>query len=102
MAEAQSRHIMTVEWCGDGFRGIFADRRGGCLVADEPLTDTQMREALDVFWVILDPRSQAMTEAECADYCRFRPLAEYCATCGIVLKVADFDALLRRPEASDA
>lgn len=79
-------YFLTVDWCGKGNRGVFADRGGnGFWRDDRPHTYAEMVEILDVFAVLLNPESQPFTPDELAGYRRFVPLAEYSDAYGVVL-----------------
>jgi len=84
---SETRHFMTVEWCGNGKRGVFCDSSGrsGCC-GDNPLTTDEMREALGPFWMILDPKSEEMTEEKLGKYTNWTSLEEYSNVYGIALK----------------
>jgi len=81
----ETRHFLTVEWCNDGKRGIFCSATGGAFPKDDgPHQLTEMHEILGPFWMILDPRSELLSENEVARYTIFRPLGEYSNAYGIV------------------
>ena len=85
-----TRYFITVEWCNDGHHGIFCRRSGACFWKDcGPHTDHEMYAILGPFFLILSPKSEALTEAEVSRLTRFRPLAEYCNEYGIALKERD-------------
>lgn len=79
------KHFITVEWCKNGYRGIFCDGEGGAFSQDEPFTKGKMLEILGAFALILDPQSKALTEEETSQYTRWIPLAEYTHQYGIAL-----------------
>ena len=81
-----SRHFLTVEWCKNGKRGIFSDRDGNAFSDESELSRERMEDILDVFFLILNPKSMEFTEEEITQYTQFYPLAEYSNQYGIVLK----------------
>lgn len=88
--ETPITYFMTVEWCSDGYRGIFCHRDGIPSRKDgEPHTQEEMDTILGPFTIILDPRSEPFTEEEIAEYTYFRPLAEYSNQYGIALRECD-------------
>ncbi len=81
------RWFLTVEWCNNGKRGIFANKKGGAFSKETQHTYDEMWEILDAFLMILNPQSIELSEVELKEYKRFVPLAEYSNQYGIVLKV---------------
>ena len=80
-----SAYFLTVEWCGNGQRGVFCDTKGKCFRKDgEPHTREEMHGFLGVFWMILSPKSESFTVEELAQFTSFTPLAEYSNEFGIV------------------
>jgi hypothetical protein len=80
-------YFMTVEWCSDGYRGIFCDLDGNPFrKAGQPHTQDEMDDILGPFTLILGAKSQPFTEQQLAEYTSFCPLAEYQNQYGIVLK----------------
>jgi hypothetical protein len=82
MNEAK-RWFITVDWCSQGKRGIFCDAQGNCMVKDRQHTMDEIGNALGVFEMILDPKSEEMSIDEVAQYTRWIPLAEYSHQWGI-------------------
>lgn len=81
------RYFITVDWCNEGNRGIFCDRNGKAFPKDnEPHTEEEMSEVLDLFEIVLNPKSEPFTEEEFKKYRRFKPLAEYSNQYGIASK----------------
>ena len=84
----ESRYFLTVDWCGKGNRGIFCSAEGNTFSkAEEPHTDDEMFETLDVFLVILNPKSELLSEDETKEFNRFIPLHEYSDRYGIAVKI---------------
>jgi hypothetical protein len=79
------RHFITVEWCNNGFRGVFCRSDGVATGKDEPYTVEEMDNFLGPFTLVLSPESLEMSETELAQYNRFVPLAEYSREWGIAL-----------------
>ena len=87
MSRDSQTFFVTVEWCSDEHRGIFCSRDGACLRKDgEPHTQEEMDECLGPFTLILNPKSEPITEEEVAEFTLFRPLAEYSNEYGIALR----------------
>lgn len=85
--ESPPMYFMTVEWCSNGYRGIFCSHDGKPLRKDgEPHTHEEMDEALGPFALILGAKSEPFTEQQLAEYTSFYPLAEYRNRYGIALK----------------
>ena len=82
------RYFLTVDWCGKGNRGIFANINGNAFSKATQHTEDEMWEVLDAFAMILNPESQEFSEEEIKQYTKFYPLAEYSNQYGIVRKVA--------------
>lgn len=90
MSRDSQTFFVTVEWCSDEHRGIFCSRDGTCLRKDgEPHTQEEMDNCLGPFTLILNPKSEPLTEEEIAQYTHFRPLAEYKNQYGIALRECD-------------
>jgi hypothetical protein len=86
----KTSYFITVEWCGNGFRGVFCNKAGIGIAKDgKPHTDEEMDQALGPFFIILHPQSEEMSEADLARYECFVPLAEYSHEWGIALTVED-------------
>lgn len=80
------RWFLTVDWCNQGKRGIFARRDGSSFSQGKKHTEDEMWNILDAFSMILDPKSVELSEDELKEYHRFTPLAEYSHQYGIVRK----------------
>jgi hypothetical protein len=80
------RWFLTVDWCGQGKRGIFCNINGNAFSKETQHSEEEMREILDAFAMILNPQSVEMSEDELKEYHRFYPLAEYSNEYGIVRK----------------
>lgn len=88
-----TRYFITVEWCNNGFRGVFCRKDGTAAAKDgEPYTVEEMDNVLGPFTLILSPRSEEMSEADLTQYTRWVPLAEYSHEWGIALTVEDQEA----------
>jgi hypothetical protein len=99
--DANTIYLMTVEWCSDGRRGIFASRDGKpCRKDDEPHTEEEMDEVLGPFWMILSPKSEPFTVEQIAAHTFFRPLAEFSEAYGIALRPEQVEELLPQDEDS--
>jgi hypothetical protein len=72
-----TRYFPTVDWFNEGRRGIFCDKRGQTFASNTPHTKEELWEKIGVFFVILSPRSEALTEDELSQYKLWSPLAEY-------------------------
>ena len=82
-----TRHFLTVRWCNKGQRGIFCDNTGAPVAKDAaPFTETEMRDELSVFTMILAPESREMTLEEVAKHKWWRPLAEFSNKFGIAVQ----------------
>jgi len=80
------RWFITVDYCKEGHRGIFCSRDGSTPVQDHEHTYEELWEALDCFYLILDPKSEAFTEKEAHEYHLWTPLPEYMNVWGILRK----------------
>ena len=86
----KTRYFITVEWCDNGFRGVFCSKDGTAAAKDgEPYTTEELDNVLGPFSLILSPRSEEMSEADLERYTRFVPLAEYSYEWGIALTIED-------------
>lgn len=86
----EQAYFMTVEWCGNGDRGIFCDTDGKCFRKDsEPHTALEMQDILGPFWLILTPDSELLDVEQVAEFTFWRPLEEYSNRFGIALKECD-------------
>lgn len=78
------RYFLTVDWCKENKRGIFCDINGkGFWKDNEPHTEEEMRDILELFFIILDPKSEPYNEEALKQFNIFRPLAEYTNQYGI-------------------
>lgn len=76
---AQKAHwFLTVDWCNQGKRGVFCDRKGGAFShPDAPLGLDEAEKILGPFALILAPKWLPLTEAELAQHKAWYPLAEF-------------------------
>ena len=82
------RYFLTVDWCGQGKRGVFCSIDGNAFAKEMPHTDDDMWEILDAFYMVLNPESTPITEEELKQYNKFYPLAEFSNQYGIAIKEA--------------
>ena len=82
----EEAYFLTVDWCNKGYRGIFCDCDGNGYRKDEEHTNLEMQKVLDVFWIILHPKSELLTEEEVAEYTYWYPLAEFSNRFGVAQK----------------
>jgi hypothetical protein len=80
------RWFLTVDWCNNGKRGIFANKNGNSFSKESQHTEEEMWSILDAFAIILNPQSIELNENELKEYHKFYPLAEYTNEYGIVRK----------------
>lgn len=80
------RYFLTVDWCNQGQRGIFADIEGNAFSKETPHTREEMFEILGAFFLVLEPQSLPLTAAELAEYTKGYPLGEYSDQYVVVLK----------------
>ena len=83
-----NKYILTVDWCDQGKRGVFADTQGQCFWKSEEdgsHTEDEMWKILGAFDMILSPKSILISEEEMKAYIYFIPLKEYSEAYGIVL-----------------
>lgn len=73
----ETRWFLTVDWCKQGKRGIFCDKRGNPYSSPTQHTRAQIVEILDVFGMVLNPISLPLNEAQVAQVTTWYPLAEY-------------------------
>jgi len=77
-------YFLTVDWCDKGPRGIFCSRDGKPFREDgKPHTEQEMHKILDLFWLVLSPKSEKFTYAELSEFTYWRPLAEFSNQYGI-------------------
>ena len=80
-------YFLTVDWCKKGNRGIFCDGEGCCFRKDgEPHTALEVQEILGLFWLVLAPKSEPLTEEQVAEHTFWYPLEEYSNRYGVALK----------------
>ena len=84
-------YLLTVSWCNNGKRGLFANRSGKVYFEDQPLNENATWQILGPFDLILDPKWIEMTEDEAKQYTMWFPLAEYQNQWGIVYKPEDVE-----------
>ena len=82
----KKRYFITVDWCNKGQRGIFCSQKGETISKEQPHSQDELNKYLDLFYIILNPKSESFTEEEVKMYNNFRPLAEYKGMFGIALK----------------
>lgn len=82
----EQAYFLTVDWCNRGNRGIFCDTEGRGYHKEEEHTKLEMQEILGVFWLILNSKSELLTEEEVAEYTYWYPLEEYSNQFGVALK----------------
>ena len=80
------RWFLTVDWCNEGRRGIFASMKGNPFSKEIPHTEDEMFDILGAFEMILNPQSIELSEDELKEYHRFYPLAEYSNQYGVVCR----------------
>jgi hypothetical protein len=81
------KFVLTVDWCNQGKRGIFCDKKGRAFWKDnEPHTHEEIDEVLGIFEMILAPQSIEITEIEVKEYNWFVPLSEYSDEFGVAIK----------------
>jgi hypothetical protein len=80
------RWFLTVDWCNNGKRGIFANKNGNPFSKETQHSEEEMWDILDAFAMILNPQSIELNENELKEYHKFYPLAEYSGQYGIVSK----------------
>lgn len=84
------KYFLTVDWCNQGKRGIFCDRTGDCFwKLDEPHTENEIFEILDMFELVLSPKSILLSEDELKEYTLWYPLDEYSGIFGYATKKED-------------
>ena len=81
--------FLTVDWCSRGSRGVFCDTEGYAFSKNTQHTEDEMREILDVFFIVLSPKSIELSEDELMEYSQFIPLAEYSRRFGVAVKTRD-------------
>jgi len=88
--ELEQAYFLTVDWCNKGKRGIFCDAEGHCFRKDnQPHTTDEMFKILDLFLLILSPKSELFTINQVSEFTRWIPLEEYSEQFGIALKEED-------------
>ncbi len=80
------RWFLTVDWCNKGKRGIFCNANGNSFSKETQHTEDEMWGILDAFYMILNPQSIELDEAELKEYHLYTPLAEYSHQYGIACK----------------
>jgi hypothetical protein len=84
-----NKYFLTVDWCNQGKRGIFASLDGGSFWKEEANgehTEDEMYQILGIFDLILSPKSTLISEEELKEYRYLTPLDEYSGQYGIVRK----------------
>ena len=86
----ESKYFLTVDWCNKGHRGVFCSKNGQAFSKDgEPHTPEEIFEILDMFEMILSPKSELLTIEELKEYNQYYPLAEYSGIYGYATKKID-------------
>ena len=99
---SKGKWILTVDWCKQGYRGLFSDREGNVYWSDVALhTEDEIFEILGMFDLVLDPKSEFVPEEDFPKYHIFIPLGEYCDQYGYVLKDEDFERMKKEREAKN-
>jgi len=79
-----TKFVLMVKWCNVGPYGVFCDNQGQAhWEPDRPQTMAEMCEILGPFWLILNPVSRELSEADLEAYHNWIPLAEYSHVWGI-------------------
>ena len=78
--------FLTVDWCNQGKRGIFAKKDGTSFSKELQHEQEEMHDILGPFSLILNPESIELSDDELKEYHLFYPLAEYSNEYGIVRK----------------
>lgn len=95
-------YFLTVDWCNKSRRGIFCDVDGHCFRKDdEPHTALEMQTILDVFWIILSPKSELLTEEQVAEFTFWLPLAEYSNQFGVAHNRNDSEQCVSEMQSDD-
>jgi len=71
------RWVLTVDWCSQGLRGVFCSKRGSSFIQDHEHTEDEAFNILDVFLLVLSPKSILMDFEEVMKFNRFIPLGEF-------------------------
>ena len=82
----EKKYFLTVDRCNQGRRGLFTDRQGHGFIKDTPHTDEEMHDILDLFYIVLNPKSEPFTENDLKKFNKWIPLAEYKREYGIAVK----------------
>jgi len=82
----ECRYFVTVDWCGQGQRGVFCDPTGRTFCRETPHSEDEMWDILGPFDLILSPQSVLISEEELTKYSSFVPLAEFSNQYGIAYK----------------
>ena len=91
--ENQPHHFLTVDWCGEGKRGLFVrivpEGESTTIIPfhkAEPYTEEEMRQILGPFEMVLYPKSVEMSFEEATEHKVLVALGEYSNQYGVVLK----------------
>lgn len=83
-------NCISLEYCNDGNRGIFASRSEGAIAVmakkDLPFTESEIAEMIGVFSIILDPKPEVIEESKLSEFTKWKPLAEFSHGYGILTK----------------
>lgn len=83
----ESRYFLTVDWCDKGRRGVFCTSTGQAFPKDgEPHTKDEIFDILDIFELVLSPKSELLTIEELKEYNQYYPLEEYSGQYGYAAK----------------
>lgn len=85
MNDLEEKYFITVDWCDKGKRGIFCNREGTGFSKETQHTEKEMIEILGPFFLVLNPKSELLTEYELKKFTKWIPLAEYKKQYGIAL-----------------
>ncbi len=85
---SESRYFLTVDWCGQGKRGIFCDSQGQAIAKEMPHDADDFWRILDAFGMVLAPQSQLLLEEEVEKHVMWTPLAEFNGVYGIAVREA--------------
>lgn len=83
---SETKYFITVDRCNQGKRGIFCGRDGIGFSKETSHTTEEMNAILDLFFIVLNPKSEPFTEDELKKFTKWIPLAEYKKEYGIAIK----------------
>jgi hypothetical protein len=82
----KKRWFLTVDWCSQGKRGIFCSREGEAFGQETPHTEEEIMKILDVFFLVLSPKSVEMSFEEVMEHTYWHPLGEFVFQYGYATK----------------